>query len=81
MEEVVPQRVYSHHKGGRYLVIAVADDSTNDRKGNRLVVYVSLTYGKIKCRDLAEFTELVTWPDGVERPRFVIEAIEGTVRE
>jgi hypothetical protein len=70
--EVFSDRVYEHHKGGKYLVLFVADDSTNARMGNKLVVYVSLTYGAIKCRDLSEFTELVAWPDGKMRPRFIL---------
>ncbi len=74
MEQILPNRVYEHHKGGRYLVLSVAEESTNARKGNEVVVYVSLTYGKVKCRDLSEFTELVVWPDGEKRPRFVIAA-------
>lgn len=72
--EIIPDRVYEHHKGGKYLVLFVADDSTNARPGNKLVVYVSLTYGVIKCRDLSEFTESVEWPDGQTRPRFVLQA-------
>jgi hypothetical protein len=73
MEDVIPQRAYRHSKGGRYLVLAVASDSTNAREGNRIVVYVSLTYGTVKARDLAEFVEEVAWPDGVRRPRFVLD--------
>ena len=71
MEELLLNHVYIHHKGGKYLVLALADESTNDRKGNKVVVYVSLTYGKIKCRDLREFIEIVKWPDGDMKPRFV----------
>lgn len=74
MEELVPNRVYKHYKEGRYLVLAVADDSTNARMGNRVVIYVSLTYGTIKCRDLKEFTEIVEWADGSKRPRFVLDS-------
>ena len=70
--EVIPNRVYGHHKGGKYLVLSVADDSTNNRSGNKLVVYVSLTYGKIKCRDLTEFIEIIEWPDGQHRSRFIL---------
>ena len=72
MPKVTPG-VYKHYKGGRYTVLHVADDSTNKRVGNKLVVYVSLTYGKIKCRDLKEFTQVIKWPDGKKRPRFVLE--------
>ncbi len=71
--EVIPTRVYNHHKGAKYLVLSVADDSTNSRPGNKLVAYVSLTTGKIRCRDLSEFLEVVEWPDGQKRSRFILE--------
>ncbi len=70
---VVPGRIYAHYKGGRYLVLHIAEESTNARPGSKGVIYVSLTYGKIKHRDLSEFTEEVEWPDGNMRPRFVLE--------
>lgn len=54
------------------MVLFVSDDSTNSRPGNRVVVYVSLTYGKVKSRDLSEFLEVVEWPDGQKRNRFVL---------
>ena len=73
MEEPIPNRVYKHFKDGRYLVLAVADESTNSREGSRVVVYVSLTYGKVLCRDLTEFMEVVEWPDGSKQPRFIAE--------
>jgi hypothetical protein len=73
MEELILNRVYKHYKDGRYLVLALADESTNSRKGNRVVIYVSLTYGVVKCRDLGEFTEIVEWPDGSRKSRFVLE--------
>ena len=66
-------KVYKHYKGGRYLVLCIAEESTNTRVGTRGVVYISLTYGKIKHRDLAEFVEEVQWPDGIKRPRFILE--------
>ncbi|MEK7063349.1 MAG: DUF1653 domain-containing protein [Patescibacteria group bacterium] len=72
MEEVIPNRIYSHYRGGKFLVLFVSDDSTNSRPGNRVVVYVSLTYGKVKSRDLSEFLEVVEWPDGQKRNRFVL---------
>lgn len=62
---------FVHYEGGRYRVLFVARDSTNAREGNRLVVYVSLTYGTINARDEVEFVEPVEWPDGVWRPRFM----------
>ncbi len=69
--EILQNHIYEHHKGGKYLVLFVADESTNARKGNSVVVYVSLTYGKVKVRDLNEFCEEVKWPDGEMRPRFI----------
>ncbi len=70
-EEILVGQVYEHFKGGRYLVLFIAEESTNNRKGGKVVVYVSLTYGVVKARDVSEFLEPVTWPDGVLRPRFV----------
>lgn len=70
--DIIENRVYEHYKGGKYLVLFVADESTNKRAGSRVVVYVSLTFGKVKCRDASEFVEVVEWPDGSKKPRFVV---------
>lgn len=66
-------KVYVHSKGGKYLVLHVTEESTNEREGALGVVYVSLTYGKIKHRDLEEFLGIVEWPDGSKKPRFILE--------
>lgn len=79
MEDIRAGSVYEHFKGGRYLVLGVASESTNDRIGKRSVVYVSLTHGTLKVRDLAEFLEEVLWPDGSRRPRFVRAQESGPV--
>ena len=71
MEDVIQNQVYEHYKGGKYLVLFVADDATDKRDGNTLVVYVSLTYGKVYCRDLSEFVEVIEWSDGTKQPRFI----------
>lgn len=71
--EVLPGKIYVHHKGGRYLVLALTEESTNSRVGTPGVVYVSLTYGIYKHRELKEFVEEVMWPDGGKRPRFMLE--------
>jgi hypothetical protein len=71
-ESIQVGNVYAHHGGGKYVVLHVVEDSTNARAGSLGVVYVSLTYGKIKYRDLIEFTEDVEWPDGKRRPRFTL---------
>lgn len=64
-------RVYDHYRGGKYLVLAVAEETTNARKGGKVVLYVSLTYGRLKARDFDEFIEEVEWPDGSRKPRFI----------
>jgi hypothetical protein len=67
-------KTYRHYKGGLYTVLFLAEETTNARKGSTGgVVYVSHTYGKIKYRDLDEFTEEIEWPDGVRRARFILE--------
>ena len=67
----IKQGVYQHYKGGKYLVLFVADVATNGQEGKKEVVYVSLTNGMILCRNLDEFTEVVKWPDGGMKPRFI----------
>ena len=69
--ELVRPGVYLHQKGNRYRVIGTALDATNARDGGTVVVYESEDGGARYCRDIAEFVELVTWPDGSVRPRFV----------
>ncbi len=70
---VLPGKIYRHKKGPKYLVLHVVRDSTNSREGSEGVVYVSLDHGNINYRDLTEFVELVEWPDGKMRPRFVLD--------
>lgn len=65
--------IYKHYGGGRYRVLFEAHDSTNGpREGLSMVVYVSLTTGRINVRDALEFVGDVTL-DGVSVPRFVHE--------
>jgi hypothetical protein len=69
--------VYKHYKGGRYTVIGVATESTNDRPRRPVVVYVSLEKGTINVRDEAEFHQYVDpAPSDVDQPlvpRFELE--------
>ncbi len=62
--------VYTHYKGGTYTVLSVATDATNTREGGAVVVYQSHANKETYCRDLAEFMEMVTLPDGSRRSRF-----------
>lgn len=73
--------VYEHHKGGLYRALFLAHDSWNEsqKPGQWLVIYVSLGKlqqehtefaGQMNARPLAEFWELVMWPNEEMRPRF-----------
>lgn len=73
---IVTGTVWRHYKGGRYLTVATAE--THNHNGDQDVVYISLKYGTYNTRPLNRdtrnedsWTDLVTWPDGVERRRFV----------
>jgi hypothetical protein len=70
-----PARVHRHYKGGRYLLLAVAE--THNHNGDRDAIYVSLSKGKIVTRPWVKdgrnedaWNDVVRWPDGVERLRF-----------
>ena len=73
MNTIQTGKVYKHYGGGRYLVIGISEESTNGRENVLAVVYVSLTYGKIRHRELKEFQEEVAWSDGTKKPRFILE--------
>lgn len=72
----VESGVYQHHKGVFYLVLFTAQDSNNTADHEDVVVYYSLDRKRYRVRRAAEFTELVTWPDGVLAPRFVRFPVE-----
>jgi hypothetical protein len=70
--------VWRHYKGGRYVVLFVAE--THEHNGEGDVVYVSLTTGNIVTRPLTRdsrkqdaWMDDVPWPDGVKRQRFLPE--------
>lgn len=71
--DVIPHKNYKHYKGDVYLVLGVAIESTNVREGRRVVVYTSLQNGTMHTRDEKEFTELVKWPNGDMKPRFMLD--------
>jgi hypothetical protein len=69
--------VYRHRDGDLYHLLMVGDDSTNPPDGSQashepVVIYVPLGKwkGRVKVRSLKQWSEMVTWPDGVNRPRF-----------
>lgn len=69
-DELKTHAMYDHYKGGKYMVLVVGYESTNARTPGRVVIYVSLKYAQVKCRDYEEFVEMVKWPDGNMAPRF-----------
>lgn len=62
---------YLHYKGGLYSIVAVALNATNAADGTEVVVYKSQKDGAVYVRNMDEFLELIEWPDGVTRSRFV----------
>lgn len=72
---------YDHWKGGSYTLLHVARNS--NQRDQLLAVYVSHQRRQIWVRDWTEFNELVRWPDGEMRPRFVLRLNErkGFARE
>lgn len=76
-QEVVPSAppgLYRHYGGHLYLVLAEGKDSNNDRNHEPTVIYISLDdprKGQLNVRRTKEFREVIAWPDGVQRHRFV----------
>jgi hypothetical protein len=70
---VLPGQIYQHKNNHKYRVLHVVHDSTNAREGRQGVVYQSLDDRNINYRDLVEFEEVVEWPDGKMRSRFVLD--------
>jgi hypothetical protein len=77
-EALVPG-VYRHFKGGRYLLVAVAE--THNHNGDQDVLYVVLASGKLCTRPLFydkrgedSWLDEVAWPDGAMRQRFTFES-------
>jgi hypothetical protein len=60
---------FRHYKGGTYTLLMVGRGS--EERDELFAVYVSHVTQQIWVRPWTIFTELVAWPDGVIRPRFV----------
>lgn len=63
--------LYKHYKGGIYSALFVLPSSTNATQGELMVVYYSDAPHGMHVRTVKEFNEVVEWPDGEKRPRFV----------
>jgi hypothetical protein len=60
--------LHDHFKGGIYLATQLA---TSTDTGEAMVVYCSVIYGTWHVRRSDEWNEVVWWPDGKMRSRFV----------
>ena len=73
--------VYRHYKGPLYLVLGVGKDSNNDRNGEAMVVYISLSEphaGAFRTRHLKEFIDQVQ-VDGQTVNRFEFLYLAGRI--
>jgi hypothetical protein len=69
--------LYEHFKGGVYRALYLA--RLSEQRNIQVVVYVSLANGHIWVRPWSKpllegddcWTDLVTWPDGTTKPRFI----------
>lgn len=75
MIDLHTSHLYRHHRGGLYLLVAVAE--THNHNGDLDAVYISMKHGawrtrpwKRDSRNEDSWTDMVEWPDG-RRPRFV----------
>jgi hypothetical protein len=62
--------IYDHFKGGVYIVLLPLHKWTGD-EGGQVVLYTNLT-SEVFARHVDVWTEIVKWPDGKYRPRFVL---------
>jgi hypothetical protein len=65
--------LYDHFKGGVYLVEGFSSWASGE--GEQLVEYISLSNGKRFARFATQWCEIVKWPDGRYRSRFVYRGI------
>lgn len=61
--------VYDHFKGGIYMVRGFSSWASGN--GERVVEYTSLIHGTHHTRLADQWCEVVQWPDGMYRSRFV----------
>lgn len=66
-EGVRPHGIYDHFKGGVYKIRGLSEWAG----GGQVVEYTSMIFGTDHTRLLREWCEVVQWPDGKHRSRFV----------
>lgn len=81
---MIPGILLRHFKGGRYVVLhqATSTESSSVAGGvTPVVVYMSLKDGRIWVRPEEQFIQVVDWPDGEKRHRFIVDSPDGTASE
>jgi len=63
---------WDHFKGGVYISTQVVMNVDSQEAQEPMVIYCSATYGTWFARRCEEWNELVEWPDGKYRSRFVL---------
>jgi hypothetical protein len=69
--------LWDHFKGGVYLLESLASWTSGDDE--QVVIYTSLLTGSKYVRLVSQWCEVVQWPDGKYRSRFVYRGPPGTV--
>ncbi len=64
-----PGALVRHFKGTQMKILHRAHDASTQQE---VVVYIHLDDGRIWVRPVEEFDQLVAWPDGVVRKRFIV---------
>jgi len=72
--------IYDHYKGGVYLACGISTWESGSCR-EPVVEYTSMTFGTRHARLLTQWNEMVTWPDGEKRSRFVYRGADLTTPE
>ena len=76
MDEIKPGQIYSHFKGGKYKIIAIARDCENPKQ--KYIIYEQLhpsekfPIGTIWKREISNFLSFKILPDETKIKRFTL---------
>jgi hypothetical protein len=74
-----PLGIYDHFKGGVYLITGYSRWASGN--GEPVIEYLSMLFGTKHTRLLDQWIEVVKWPDGRYRSRFIYRGANLTVAE
>lgn len=75
-KEGIKTGIYEHYKGGFYQVLGVGAHADTEEL---LVVYIALAIRpgpRMRVRPLATFEDMIEWPSGEMKPRFLYRGTE-----